>query len=691
MLRVGVDVGGTFTDVALWDDASGTPTVYKLPSTPADPSAAAFEGIGKVASIAGLALSDIDRVSHGTTVATNVVVQRRGARVGFITTDGFRDILHAARHKKPHSFSLFQDLPWQSDPLVRRRDRHVVAERLDADGNVLAELDEEGVEQAATALRDAGVDVIAIGFLFSFVNAEHERRAKAICERVAPDTFVCASSEVIPQFREYERFSTTALNAYVAPSVREYVGQFAERLFDSGVRDELRLMNSAGGVLSADGARELPVSLLMSGPVAGVLGGIWAGGLAGVDSVITMDMGGTSVDIGVARAGEFQMKHILDSTVGGYHTMMPMLDCEAVGAGGGSIAFIDAGGVLRVGPRSAGADPGPVCYGWGGEEPTATDAQVVLGRIQPDALLDGALPVSKELAEAAIEERIAKPLGISLEEAALGILEIAIETTVAAIETSSIRKGLDPRDFGLVAFGGAGPLFGCEIGSRLDIPRVVVPPNPGITSALGLLTSDTVYEYGRTVMHGLGHGRSTAGLAEIYSELEAHAVEAMERDRIPADSRELVRLAECRYAGQGYELRVECGDGSVDDAWLADLAERFHAQHEREYYRSYPDQPIQIVNARVRGVGKIQRLAWPKLEQRQPGEPHSTHKVWFRIDGEAASVECPFYSRDTLAPGQVIEGPAIIQQFESTTVVPPDRSIEVDAHGILIADLTAAS
>ncbi len=694
MLRVGVDVGGTFTDIVLWDDERGAPTVHKLPSTPQDPSAAAFEGIGKVAELAGVVVGDIHRVSHGTTIATNVVVQRRGAKVGFITSRGYRDILHAARHKKPYSFSLFQDLPWQSDPLVRRRHRYAVEERIDSDGNVLAELDEQAVEAAATELRDAGVDAIGIGFLFSFIRPEHEQRAKEICERVAPDVFVCTSSEVIPQFREYERFSTTALNAYVAPSVREYVGRFADRLVESGVQDELRLMNSAGGVVSADGARDLPVSLLMSGPVAGVLGGIWAGRLAGVDNVITIDMGGTSVDIGVAPGSAVRMKHILDSNVGGYHTMMPMVECEAVGAGGGSIAFIDSGGVLRVGPRSAGADPGPACYGWGGTEPTVTDAQVVLGRIRPDALLGGDLPVSGDLARDAVNTHIAQPLGISVEEAALGILEIATETTVAAIEMSSVRKGLDPRDFVLVTFGGAGPLFGCDIASRLDIPRVLVPPNPGTTSALGLLTSDTVYEYGRTVMHGVGdregegNGRSASDLREAYSELEAQALEAMERDRVPEDQRRLERYAECRYGGQGYELRVECPQGVVDDDWVRDLTELFHAQHEREYYRSYPDQSIEIVNVRIRGVGEMARVAWPPLEGRPDASAHAAHDVWFRVDGQPTQFSCPFYQRDELAPGQEIEGPAVIQQFESTVIVPPDRSVRLDDHGILIADLS---
>lgn len=690
MLRIGVDVGGTFTDVVLWDDEEGRTSVQKLPSTPHDPSIAALEGIEQIVAEAGTTVEAIRRVSHGTTVATNVVVQHRGAKVGFITSAGYRDILHTARHKKPYSFSLFQDLPWQSHPLAPRRFRKVVPERIEASGETLVPLDEQAVERAAGELRDAGVDAIAIGFLFSFLEPKHEERAKEICQRVAPEVFVCASSEVIPQFREYERFSTTALNAYIATSVRGYIGNLADSLERAGVQEELQVMNSAGGVVSAGGARELPVSLLMSGPVAGVLGGIWAGDLAGADSVITLDMGGTSVDIGVAPSGEIRMKHILDSKVGGYHTMMPMVDCEAIGAGGGSIAFVDPGGVLRVGPRSAGADPGPACYDWGGTEPTVTDAQVLLGRIRPDALLSGTLPLKRGLAEEAIRSRVAEPLGLSLEDAALGILEIATETTVAAIETSSIRKGLDPRDFGLVVFGGAGPLFGSEIAARLDIPRVIVPPSPGVTSALGLLTSDTVYEYGRTVMQGGGSGIDSDLLARVVDGLEARANEAMERDGIPLEDRRLVRFAECRYPGQGYELRLECPDGAVHDGWVEQVATRFHDLHQREYYRAYRDAEIQIVNLRVRGEGKTASVAWPRLADRPPAQPHATHEVWFRVEGEPAKLPSPFYLREELAPGQELLGPAIVQQFESTVVVPPDNRARVDSHGLLIAETTQA-
>ena len=688
--RIGVDVGGTFTDVFVWDEATSRATVHKLPSTPADPSAAALQGVLEAAAQAGLSLADIDQVFHGTTLATNIVLQHNGARVGFITTHGYRDILHTARHKKPHAFSIYQDLPWQSRPIVPRRYRLPVAGRIGSTGEELVPLDEQAVERAAVRLRDAGVDAIAIGFLFSFLEPRHEQRAKEICERVAPGLFVCTSAEVLPQFREYERFSTTTLNAYVGPAVKAYIGRMDESLRTAGVGTELHLMNSAGGVMTADGAAERPAALLMSGPVAGVLGGIWAGRLSGLDSVITLDVGGTSADIGVAPHGELRMKHILDSSVAGYHTMMPTADCDTIGAGGGSIAFVDEGGVLRVGPRSAGADPGPACYRRGGLEPTVTDAKLVLGQLLPDGLLGGAIPLDRSLAAAAIEEHVARPLGLSIEEAALGIVEIVTENMVAAITTNSTRKGLDPRDFSLVAVGGAGPLFGCDIAARMEIPLVLIPPHPGLTAALGLLASDVVYEYGTTVLRG-DRAVGVTELAAEYARLEAEADARFDSDGVPAERRRLQRAADCRYEGQGYELRVECPEGTVDEAWLEAVLTRFHEVHEREYYRSASDRPVQIVNVRVRGIGLVRELDWPELERTEPAAPEAVQRAWFRVDGTATELATPFYQRDELGRGQIIEGPAVIRQFETTTVIPPGCTATVDRYGSLLAEVATAT
>lgn len=685
MLRIGVDIGGTFTDIVLWSDETGEPTVHKLPSTPNDPSQAALAGVREVLSLADAEPSEVGHLFHGTTTATNVVVQHSGAKVGFITSAGYRDILHAARHKKPYSFSLFQDLPWQKNPLVRRRHRIAVPERMAANGETLTPLDEAAVAAAATELRDEGVDAIAIGFLFSFSSPEHERRAKEICLEVAPDAFVCTSSEVVPEFREYERFSTTALNAYVAPSVRSYVRNMAESLRSAGIKKDLHLMNSAGGVTSSEGAIERPATLLMSGPVAGVLGGIWAGELSGHQSVITLDVGGTSADIGVAPDGALRMKHILDSTVAGFHTMLPMAECESIGAGGGSIAFVDAGGVLRVGPKSAGADPGPAAYGRGGTEPTVTDAQVVLGRMQPDGLLSGELPLDRERAVKALSEQVAEPLGMSVEEAALGVVEIATENMVRAIEMHSVRKGFDPREFSLVAIGGAGPFFGADIAERMSIPSVIVPPHPGLTSAMGLLTSDTVAEYSRSVIR-VDATPELSDLSEAFADLEREAAERFDRDGVAEEDRSLSRHVDCRYEGQGYELRVDCPNGPIDDAWWSSLEARFHEEHKREYFRSNEDQPVIPVTVRLRAQGHVAGIDWPGISNGSEAESSTTHPVWFRVEGEPKELQTPFYERSSLRADQKVEGPAVIQQFESTTVLPPNHRITVGATGNLISE-----
>src|SRR5438067_1492071 len=422
-----------------------------------------------------------------------------------LTTHGFRDILHIARHKKPFNFSLQQELPWQSRPLVKRRHRLTVNERVTVpQGEVLAPLDEDEVREQVRRLRAAGVEAVAVCLLHSYLNPEHERRIKAIVLDEFPDAYLSVSHEVLPLYREFERFSTTCLNAYVGPRVARYVARFDGALREAGFEHEVQLMQSAGGMATVASATQRPVNLLMSGPVAGLIGGIWAGKMAGYDNVVTLDIGGTSADIGVAAGGLLRMRHLLDTKVGDYQAMVPMVDIDTIGAGGGSIAYVDAGGVFRVGPQSAGADPGPACYGRGGADPTSTDAQLVLGRLRPDrGLLGGDMALDVDLAGAAIG-RLAAELGGSVEEAALGALQIQKFGMAQSIELNSVRRGYDPREFTLVAAGGAGPLFACDIALELEIPRVLVPPHPGITSATGLLATDVAHEVVATTMMPLG-------------------------------------------------------------------------------------------------------------------------------------------------------------------------------------------
>jgi 5-oxoprolinase (ATP-hydrolysing) len=689
MNRLGVDVGGTFTDLIYLDEA-GSVRVHKVPSTPADPSDGTMRGALELCEAAGVGPGEIDQFFHGTTVATNIIIEHNGAEVGLITTRGFRDILHIARHKKPLNWSNFQDLPWQRYPLARRRHRIPVTERVTApDGDVLLSLAEDEVRAAVRQLKAAGVEAIAICFLFSFLNSEHERRAKEIVLEEFPEAFLSVRHEVLPQYREYEGFSTVCLNAYVGPKVSRYVKGLAGAMQERGFAGELHLMTSAGGVMTADSAAEKPVSTLFSGPVAGLIGGIWVGRTAGTPSVISLDVGGTSADIGVAPAGEVRMRHLLDTKVGDYHAMIPMVEMDAIGAGGGSIAYVDAGGIFRVGPRSAGADPGPACYGRGGEEPAATDCLLMLGRIPAAGLLGGRLPLDERAARAAIETRLCGPLGMSVEEAALAALKIQTHTMVQAIEENSVRRGYDPRDFTLVAFGGGGPLYACDIAQELGIPQVVIPPHPGITSAMGLLATNVAYDHVQTKMELL-HEADSARLESDFAELEEQAAAQLARDGFAGGQALLERSADCRYVGQGYELRITLPAGPVDAGWIERARETFHDQHERRYYRRYDEAPIQIVNIHAVGVGALPELALapvPEAGSSDPAEAATGEaEVTFVVSGEPTRLPTVHFDRALLKAGHEVTGPAIIHQFDSTTVVNPGLVARVDGVGNLVVD-----
>jgi len=688
MKRIGVDVGGTHTDLVLVDEDRGLTFVHKVATTVGDPSAGAMAGVVELCRKAGVEPGQIDYFMHGTTIATNIILEHNGAHCGLITTEGFRDVLHIARHKRPMNFSLQLDLPWQTYELVRRRDRLTVRERIAAPiGDVLVPLDEDELREAVRELRDRGVEAIAICFLFSFLNPLHERRAAQIIADEAPGVYVSLSHEVIPLYREYERFSTTCLNTYVGPRTARYLGRFEQSLHAIGLGSGLHLMQSSGGGATLDAATRRPVTLLMSGPAGGVLGGIWVGRTAGFPSVITLDVGGTSADIGVAPEGELRFKHLLDTRIGDYHAMVPMVEVDTIGAGGGSIASIDSGGQFQVGPRSAGADPGPCCYGKGGTEPTATDCQLVLGRIAESGLLGGRMPLDRELALDAIKRVIAAPLSMSVDQAALSALQILTHSMIQAIELNSVRKGYDPRDFALVVFGGAGPLFACDIARELAIPRVIVPPAPGLTSALGLLTSDISYDHSTTLISSLEHA-DLGRIASAVAELEARALEQLRRDGIAEDRIELLRFADCRYVGQGYELRAAGGAGPVDRDFVAGLAKAFSEAHQREYGRHFPDKAVELVNLRVVGVGRIPRVDPPVLARGSaipdPQANVGTRRVVFEVAGSPQALETTVWRRDALKAGNQVQGPAIVEQMDSTTVIPPDVSARVDAAGNLL-------
>jgi N-methylhydantoinase A/oxoprolinase/acetone carboxylase beta subunit len=698
MRRIGVDVGGTFTDLIYIDDEAGEVIVHKTPSTPADPSIGTVQGISELCAMAGIEPEQLDQVFHGTTVATNIVIEHTGAKVGMITSRGYRDILHIARHKKPMNFSLWQNLPWQAQPIVRRRFRLTVNERIDKDGKVLIPLDDDEVRAQVRRLKAEQVEAVSVCLLFSFLNPEHEQRVAAIAREEFPEAFLSVSSEVIPQYREYERFSTVGLNAYVGPKVSSYIGRFDAALRKMNVRSGVHLMTSAAGVATPAGAMEKPVNLLMSGPIAGVVGGIWTGRQSQETNVITLDVGGTSADIGLAQDGKLRMKHLLDTKVGPYQAMIPMVDVDTIGAGGGSIAYIDAGGIFRVGPRSAGADPGPVAYGRGGTEPTATDAMVVLGWLRPELFLGGKMELREDLAREAIDTHLASKLGTSIEDAAMGVYRILVHSMVDAIEQASVRKGFDPREFVLVAEGGGGPLFAPEIAPEVGVKNVLVPSYPGITAALGLLTTDMVYEYVATsyaMASALySDGAACKTLEGQFERLQAEAVAQFESDGIARDRVRLENIAEARYEGQGYELRIDVGSGPVDAGWIDAMKATFHDIHEREYSRRFEDADVQIANVRVRAVGLMPGLDAPQVEAGETAPPSGALKLtadaWFRREGELERLETGFYERTELLAGNVIGGPAIITQFDSTTVVPPGFSCQVDGVGNLVVTYSKA-
>ena len=690
MRRVGVDVGGTHTDLVLIDEERGEVSVHKVPTTVGDPSQGAISGLQELCRLAGVTPAQVEYFMHGTTIATNIILEHNGAKCGLITTEGFRDILHIARHKRPHNFSLQLDLPWQKHELVKRRHRLTVPERVcGPDGAVLVPLNEDAVRRAARELVAAGVESIAVCFMFSFLNPAHEARAAEIVAEEAPGVHLSLSHEVIPLYREYERFSTTCLNAFVGPKTARYLGNFDDALRAIGMNAGLHLMQSSGGCATLDGAKRRAVTLLMSGPVGGLLGGIWVGASAGFRSVISLDVGGTSADIGVAPDGELRYKHLLDTRIGDYHAMVPMAEVDTIGAGGGSIAYVDPGGQFQVGPKSAGADPGPCCYGKGGTRPTATDCQLVLGRLDPGGFLGGRLPLDAALAHAAVERELARPLSMDVAEAALSAIRILTHSMVQAIEVNSVRKGYDPRDFALVAFGGAGPLFGCDIARELAIPVVLVPPAPGLTSALGLLTSNISYDFSATLILNLARP-DLPRIAQALAGLEARAREQLERDGIAPDQVQLLRHADCRYAGQGYELRTECPEGA-DDAFVAALCEAFHAVHQREYGRHFADKDVELVNLRVLGVGRIPALAPRRIARGEETPPPAAmvgvRQVVFETAGRPQACETRVYQRAALLAGNRIAGPAVVQQMDTTTVIPPGVAALVDNCGNLVIRL----
>lgn len=683
MARIGVDVGGTNTDLVL-ECAKGV-FYHKVPTTLKNQSIGVVEGVRSICGLAGIEPTEVDVIVHGTTTATNITIEHNGSETGMLTTRGFRDILHIGRHKRPYNFSLHFSVPWQDQPLVKRRNRIAVSERvLPPTGEVHTALDEQEVREAIKLFRKRGISSITVGFMFAFLNDAHERRAKEIILEEMPDAYVTLSSEVANVMREYERFSTAAMNCYVGPKTAFYLRDLESKLREAGVSSKLRIMQSNGGVSTVESCAAKPIRILMSGPAGGVIGGASEGVMAGVKNVITVDIGGTSADISTIPDGRVKIMNPRDTYVSGHPVLTPMIDLVTIGAGGGSIAYIDEAGAFNVGPRSAGSEPGPACYGRGGVEPTVTDAQIVLGRLDPDLVLGGDLQLDPELSRKAIEEKIAQPLGMSVEEAALGILRIINNNMALAIRSNSVARGIDPRDFSILPFGGAGPLHGVALAEAIAARDVIVPVAPGITAAVGLLKTDLQYEHTEAVIVEI-NAADDAQLARINDAariLYDRVVAELDDDGIPRDGQQVEMIAECRYHGQGFELRAQMPDGPVTQANKSVIVGSFHDQHQFDYGYSYRDQGVELITLRAIGRASIERLHIPKVRQTD-GSSIDRALMFVRKTtfDDGRTLETPRYDRTRLYAGDKVEGPAILVQHDSTTLVPPGYVAETLEYG----------
>jgi N-methylhydantoinase A len=681
--RLGVDIGGTFTDATLLDEATGALRIAKVSTTPGDPSIGFMEAVRRILAQAGVSPGEVGRVVHATTVATNAIIEGQVAPTGFVTTDGFRDLLEIQRQVRPSLYDLQFEKP---RPLVPRYLCFGVPERLDARGQVLIPLDEAAVAQVADDLRREGVQAVAICLLHAYLNPAHERRVAEILRARLPEVSVSASSEVAPEFREYTRASTTVINAAIQPVVARYLGSIEERLRADGLDAELLVMQSSGGMFPFAAARERPVFMVESGPAAGVIAAGYLGDQIGQPNVISFDMGGTTAKAGLIQDGvpritkDYEVGATARAGLGagrgsGYPIRTPVIDLVEIGAGGGSIAWIDSGGALRVGPRSAGADPGPACYGRG-DEPTVTDANLLLGRLNPDYFLGGEIRLDVERARRAIEARCAARLGLGAVETAHAIVEIANAAMAGAIRLVSVQRGYDPREHVLVAFGGAGPAHACRLAAEVEVPTTVVPVSPGIFSALGLLVTDLKHEYAATRLERVER-LDAAAVEATFLALEAQGRDALARDGVAGAQVEVERQVDLRYVGQSYELTVPYGQG---------MLERFHREHDRAYGYAAPSEPVELVNLRLTALGRIPK---PRLREAAVGGDAAAagkgrRPVYFAEAG--GFVDCPVYDRGRLPGGAILSGPAAVEELDSTTIVHPGYVARVDRHGNLILE-----
>ena len=682
MRRIGIDVGGTFTDIVLLDDATGQVWSTKVPSTPRDPSVGALNGLHRILELSETTSGNVGFVGHGTTIATNMVIEGKGAKTALLTTKGFRDILEirrAWRHDRADLYDLFFENP---PDLVPRSRRLEVRERVLYDGRIETPLALDDVDQAMAELKADGVEAIAICFINSHVNPEHERRAFDHLKASTNDAFVTASIEVNPEIMEYERTSTTVMNAVLGPRCGQYGRTFERRVREAGVTAKLYFMQSNGGLTSPEIVSDRPVTLLESGPAGGVTAAVRVCERLGIANAITGDMGGTSFDVSLIRDGKPEVRN--DTLLHSYTVRCPNIDIISVGAGGGSIAWIDEGGGVHVGPQSAGADPGPACYGRGGTRPTVTDCNVILGHVEPESFLGGDFKLDVAAAERAVKEHLADPLGITIVEAARSVRAIANALMAQAVRLVTVERGYDPRDFAYLAFGGAGPVHAVELARELQMPTVVLPPMPGLFSAFGMLVADMLHDLQASIVKTLDE-LTPQELSARFAELEGKAQALMRDADVDPGEVKIERRVDCCYLAQAETLQIPIPDGPIDQATIDTVAKGFEREHQRHWNFVQPDRPVRAVNIRLRVAGRIGTHMTGTDAPRAEAAPKPAGEAKLYLDGGFRTV--PRYRRSDLRPGDALEGPLVVEEPSTRLPIDVGDKLRVDNDRNLIVDV----
>lgn len=681
MYSIGIDVGGTFTDFFCFNHSNQQTFVYKIASTPEDPSEAVCAGLEALLTKYSIKPTEVSTIFHGTTVGTNSILEGKGAKVGLITNSGFRDILHIGRHQRPQHYSIGQEIPWQNRPLIERKFRKTIACRFDSSGNEIIPLDETSVLDHVEFFKNNNVNSILIAFLFSYRNNAHENHVLKIVKEQMPSAFVTTSSSVSPQFREFERFTTGAVAAFIGPKVTNYIYNLSHNLRKICPDSELRIMTSSGGLATPEMIMQHPELTLLSGLVAGANAGLWLASKKGMKNLITLDIGGTSADISIINHGKLNEVSSRNASIAGYPVQLPMIDIHTIGAGGGSIAKVDAGGGFKVGPESAGASPGPACYNIGGSKPTVTDANLVLGRLLGDRILDGRMTLDTHMAEKSLE-KVSTTLGSTINQTALGTISVLNNNMASAIRSRTIQKGIDPRDFSLCAFGGGGPLQAVGVAEILGIKEVIIPQNPGIMCAFGLLISRIEYHSVRTLLMTKTQF-NLSFLNETLNEMKDELISIFERDKADTKLISFEAFTDLRYVGQGYELKVPLNSDIIKPEHLEQVWNDFHEQHKQEYGHSFTSADIEMVSVKLKAHIKKEKPYEELSFESSFDETVSrlnlpNAKVEFNIDGKSQSFETEIIDRRFLAEGTHKVGPTIIYQEDSTTVAPPGWKMSVD-------------